>query len=135
VQPWVARAVDRSIRVGTRVRGAGTSDSDAPGSAGTRATGEHGDVGAWTERESCRWDDRVGVRGVRDVGRVWARKDDDDDGDGGDDDVREGVSRTKDGDGLFFLVDVDVGKVVVERWWYGDEGERRGKGVERRIVV
>lgn len=117
--------IDRFAR--TRERGADrpTGVRDAPGSAGTRATGEHGDVGAWTERESRRWDDRVGVRGVRDVGNLWARKDDDDDDDD-DGDVREGVSRTKDGDGFFFLVLVFV--FVVERW-YGVEGGRRGKGV------
>lgn len=118
---------DRSILPRrTRVRGAtrrGNVPTDAPGSAGTRATGEHGDVGAWTERESRRWDNRVGVRGVRDVGNLWARKDDDDDDDGGGGgDVREGVSQRKDGDGFFFLVVVFVVFVV-------DEGECRGKGV------
>lgn len=120
------RAPNQSAR--TRERGAGrpTGVRDAPGSEGTRATGEHGDVGAWTERESRRWDDRVGVRGVRDVGNLWARKDDDDDDDDDDGDVREGVSRTKDGDGFFFLVFVFV--FVVERW-YGVEGECRGKAV------
>ena len=97
---------------------------DAPGSAGTRAKGEHGDDGARAERESRRWDDRVGVRGVRDVGVLWSRSDDGDDAwnGGGDDDgdVRFGISRTKDGDGFF--------SGIVERW-FGDDDGCRGKYV------